>query len=149
MAPSLEDPVFLVGSHPVHVKCLGGLNKFDYEPGRTVVEKHDDYAHEDFLPSFPAVRWDPLPPLPYEDKGLLGDPNYKNLLNSTADVFDYTPKIGTEILGVNLAALTDAQKNDLARLIAVRGVVFFRAQDNFDIEAQRDLGRYFGSLHKV
>ncbi|OJD24748.1 hypothetical protein ACJ73_03889 [Blastomyces percursus] len=42
----------------------------------------------------------------------------------------------------------DDQRNDLARLIATRRVVFFRDQDDFDIEAQRDLGRYFGTLHR-
>jgi sulfonate dioxygenase len=44
--------------------------------------------------------------------------------------------------------LSDAQKNDLVRLISTRGVVFFRNQDDFDIEAQRELGRYFGTLHR-
>lgn len=39
-------------------------------------------------------------------------------------------------------------KNDLARLISTRGVVFFRNQKDFDIEAQRKLGSYFGTLHK-
>ncbi len=44
--------------------------------------------------------------------------------------------------------LTDPQKNDLARLIATRGVVFFRNQKNFGIDDQRELGQYFGQLHK-
>lgn len=149
MAPSLEEPVGTAEPLEVPAKAAGAPNKFNYEPGRTVVENHDNYAHEDLLPSFPDLHWEPLGPIPYEDKGLLGDPNFSNLLSSATAVFDYTPKIGTEIHGVNLAKLTDAQKNDLARLIAVRGVVFFRAQDDFDIEAQRELGRYFGTLHKV
>ncbi|KAL1971380.1 hypothetical protein VTN77DRAFT_333 [Rasamsonia byssochlamydoides] len=144
MAPSLEEPV----GTATPAKAADAPNKFNYEPGRTDVENHENYAHEDLLPSFPDLHWEPLGPVPYEDKGLLGDPNFTNLLSDATDVFDYTPKIGTEIHGVNLAKLTDAQKNDLARLIAVRGVVFFRAQDDFDIEAQRDLGRYFGTLHK-
>jgi sulfonate dioxygenase len=40
-----------------------------------------------------------------------------------------TPRIGTEIDGIQLSALTDAQKNELALLIAERGVVVFRNQD--------------------
>jgi alpha-ketoglutarate-dependent taurine dioxygenase len=89
-----------------------------------------------------------LTEVPYQDKGFEGDPHFRNLLSAATDVFDYNPKIGTEIHGIDLANLTDAQKNDLARLIATRGVVFFRDQKNFDIEAQRELGKYFGTLHR-
>ncbi len=77
-----------------------------------------------------------------------GDPQFRNLLADATDIFDYNPKIGTEIYGVNLARLTDAQKDDLARLIATRGVVFFRNQSDLDIDAQRELNNYFGKLHK-
>ncbi|KAI9734884.1 MAG: hypothetical protein M1834_001964 [Cirrosporium novae-zelandiae] len=123
-------------------------NKLDYEPGRTIIENHDSYEHEDLRPYFPDIQWEPIADVPYEDKGLCGDSQFRNLLESATDIFDYNPKIGTEIHGVNLAKLTDAQKNDLARLISIRGVVFFRAQDDFDIDAQRKLGEYFGRLHK-
>ncbi|KAL8713073.1 MAG: hypothetical protein Q9220_002933 [cf. Caloplaca sp. 1 TL-2023] len=122
--------------------------QIQYEPGRIVVEPHDFYEHEDLLPSFPNIHWSPLTETPYEDKGIYGDPSFRNLLHSATDVFDYNPKIGTEIHGINLAKLTDAQKNDLARLISIRGVVFFRGQTDFDIDAQRHLGAYFGKLHK-
>ncbi|CRG83907.1 hypothetical protein PISL3812_01263 [Talaromyces islandicus] len=148
MAPSLEEPIVPSAPLEIRTKSLAQGNKFSYEPGRTVVQNHDTYAYEGLLPSFPDLHWDPIGDVPYQEKGLLGDPDFKNLLNAATDVFDYTPKIGTEIHGVDLANLTDAQKNDLARLIAVRGVVFFRKQDNLDINAQRELGRYFGSLHK-
>ncbi|KAJ9292751.1 hypothetical protein DTO271G3_8450 [Paecilomyces variotii] len=151
MAPSLEEPVVASSGvdFPIITKKADvNGNKLQYTPGRTPVEKHDNYAHEDLLPSFPDLHWEPLGEIPYTDKGLLGDPNFSNLLSSATDIFDYTPKLGTEIHGVNLAKLTDAQKNDLARLISHRGVVFFRGQDDLDIDAQRELGRYFGSLHK-
>lgn len=117
-------------------------------PGYTKVEDVKDYEYEDLKPSFPAITWPPLEEVPYEDKGLLGDPEYKNLLAAATDVFDYTPKIGTEIHGVQLKDLNDAQKNDLARLIAFRGVVFFRDQGDFTVEDQLALGRHFGVLHK-
>ncbi|KAI4119430.1 MAG: hypothetical protein LQ345_000676 [Seirophora villosa] len=120
----------------------------EYQPGRTVVEPHDFYEHESLRPSFPRVHWDPLTEVPYHDNGIHGDSRFSNLLSSATDVFDYNPKIGTEIHGVNLGSLTDAQKNDLARLTAVRGVVFFRNQTDLDIDAQRALGAYFGKLHK-
>ena len=119
-----------------------------YVPGRTVVDKHETYTYDDLKPSFPSKHWAPLGEVPYEDKGLLGDSTLKNLLSNATDVFDSNPKIGTEIHGVDLSTLSDAAKNDLALLIATRGVVFFRNQKNFDIEAQRKLGSYYGTLHK-
>lgn len=127
---------------------LGAKRLVDYKPGRTVAESHDSYEHEDLRPSFPNLHWAPLSEVPYQDKGLRGDSRFRNLLASATDVFDYNPKIGTEIHGVNLASLTNAQKNDLARLISIRGVVFFRNQTDLDIDAQRELGAYFGKLHK-
>lgn len=60
-----------------------------------------------------------------------------------------TPRIGTEIKGLQLSQLTDAQKNELALLIAERGVVVFRDQDFKDIgpQKQKEFGQYFGKLH--
>ncbi|KAF2754617.1 TauD-domain-containing protein [Pseudovirgaria hyperparasitica] len=119
-----------------------------YEPGRTHVDTYEEYEHEDLKPHFPDVKWPELEEVSYQDKGIQGDPNFKNLLADATDIFDYNPKLGTEIHGVNLAKLTNAQKDDLARLIATRGVVFFRDQQDLDINAQRELGVYFGTLHK-
>lgn len=129
-------------------KHVATKKHLDYQPGRAVVESHDAYEHENLRPSFPRVHWDPLVEVPYHDKGLHGHSRFNNLLASATDVFDYNPKIGTEIHGINLAKITDPQKDDLARLIAVRGVVFFRNQVDLDIHEQRALGAYFGKLHK-
>ncbi|KAF2103395.1 taurine dioxygenase [Rhizodiscina lignyota] len=152
MAPHLEEPIPILDSH-IPVNGINGTKKqqqasvLNYVPGRTVTESHEDYAYHDLRPSFPDIKLEALTEKPYVDKGLEGDPQFRNLLASATDVFDYTPKIGTEVSGVRLTQLNDAQKNDLARLIATRGVVFFRSQEDFDIEAQLELGRYFGRLH--
>jgi sulfonate dioxygenase len=60
-----------------------------------------------------------------------------------------TPGIGTEITGLQLSQLTDRQKDELALLLAERGVVVFRDQDFKDIgiERQKAFGEYFGPLH--
>lgn len=146
MAPSLEEPQYpAVHQLSVEPKQPTPLK---YEPGRTAVEDHEHYEHEELLPRFPDVHWNALTEVPYHDKGLQADSQYRNLLSSATDIFDYTPKIGTEVCGVHLAQLSNTQKNDLARLIATRGVVFFRNQVDFDIEAQRKLGAYFGKLHR-
>lgn len=152
MAPYLDEGVTTQLSAPVtkDLKTVTAKapSTLKYEPGRTAIESHETYEHDDLRPRFPDIKWPELGPIPYEDKGLKGDPNFRNLLDAATDVFDYNPKIGTEIHGVKLSQLNDAQKNDLARLIAVRGVVFFRDQDEFDIDSQRELGAYFGQLHK-
>lgn len=126
----------------------GKKHSIQYEPGRTLVEGHDEYEYDDLRPAFPDVHWEPLTEVPYHDRGINGDPQFHNLLSEATDIFNYTPKIGTEIHGINLAKLTDVQKDDLARLISTRGVVFFRNQTDLDINAQRELGQYFGHLHK-
>lgn len=151
MAPSLEELVAsaTLKQFTVPRKAATEGNKFGYVPGRTTVEQHDHYAHEGLLPSFPDIHWDPIEHISYEDRGIRGDPKFRNLLQDAAAVFDYNPKIGTEILGVDLSKLNDAQRDDLARLVAYRGVVFFRGQKHFDIEAQRQLVKYLGKLHKV
>lgn len=152
MAPGLVEPAFQssVAAPVTSLKqSVKPSNTHNYVPGRTTVTQHDEtYEFEDLRPRFPDITWPALTEIPYADKGCLGDVNFKNLLSSATDVFDYNPKIGTEVHGVDLANLTDLQKNDLARLIATRGVVFFRNQKNFGIEEQRALGQYFGQLHK-
>jgi sulfonate dioxygenase len=119
-----------------------------YEPGRTIVETHENYAYDHLLPTFPDLKWDPLEEVPYHDKGILGSPSFSSLTSTATSIRDFNPRIGTEVTGIDLASLSSAQKNDIARLIATRGVVFFRNQKNFDIEAQRELGKYFGTLHR-
>lgn len=41
----------------------------------------------------------------------------------------------------------EAEKDDLALLVGLRGVVFFRKQHSITIEQQRELGQHFGPLH--
>ena len=154
MAPGLVEPLVAHSIDAVKVEIGSIQNKpidshvKGYTPGRTLVEDHEFYEHADLLPSFPDLRWEPLVEEPYQEKGLQGHAQFRNLLADATDVFDYNPKIGTEIHGIDLARISDVQKDDLARLIALRGVVFFREQSNLDIDTQRELGRYFGKLHK-
>jgi sulfonate dioxygenase len=148
MAPGLIETQSQSSTASFPVQPAKPTNTHNYIPGRTTVQKHDTYPYEDLRPHFPSITWPAYTEIPYIEKGQLGDPHFKNLLASATDVFDYNPKIGTEIHGVDLANLTDAQKNDLARLIATRGVVFFRDQKNFGIDEQRELGKYFGELHR-
>ncbi|KAF2428973.1 TauD-domain-containing protein [Tothia fuscella] len=141
-------PDFLITVSTTVAAASATSSPLSYTPGYAPQEDHFNYEHEDLKPQFIDVKWQPLVEHPYTDKGLSGDPNFKNLTSIAADIFDYNPKIGTEISGVNLAKLTDPQKDDLARLIATRGVLFFRNQTDLDIDAQKELVSYFGKLHR-
>ncbi|POM75848.1 Taurine dioxygenase [Phytophthora palmivora] len=107
--------------------------------------EHAPFTHQELFGEFPTKTYDPIPVVPYEDRALKADPTFKNLL-ANATVTHLEPKIGTEISGLQLHELTDTQKDELALLIAHRGVVFFRDQ-KISIEEQLDLGRYYGPLH--
>ncbi|KAF8959492.1 hypothetical protein BDZ97DRAFT_1667114 [Flammula alnicola] len=107
----------------------------------------DSYKYAEFKPSFPNVSWEPLKEQEVVERGLFADPSKANLLSAATKVKDLTPVIGTEIEGIDLRQLTDAQKDELALLVAERGVVFLRNQE-IDIHQQLDLARHFGPLHK-
>lgn len=75
------------------------------------------------------------------------DPEKKALFASVTKRIDYSPKIGTELHGIRLSQLTEQQSEELAALIAERGVVFFRDQDDLDYKEHIKLGRRWGPLH--
>ena len=80
---------------------------------------------------------------PPKDRASFADPEKKALFSAATKVRHLTPYIGTELVGVQLTQLNDAQKDELALLVAERGVVFFRDQD-LTTEGQHELARYYG-----
>jgi len=110
----------------------------------------DQYKYNAYLPVydnstvFPATE-----SFEFTDKGTLAEKSKPHLFTSGATITKLTPRIGTEIKGLQLSKLSDEQKNELALLIAERGVVVFRGQDFKDIGAQKqkEFGEYFGKLH--
>ncbi|OOF93265.1 hypothetical protein ASPCADRAFT_132972 [Aspergillus carbonarius ITEM 5010] len=97
-------------------------------------------------PNYTPFKLPNLEERPFVDRGLSADPNKSRLLNAAQAVIHLTPEIGTEIVGLQLTELTDEQKDDLARLVAERGVVFFRDQ-TMDVHEQVAFGAYYGPLH--
>ena len=94
---------------------------------------------------FPATE-----PFEFSDRGLAADKTKPNLLKHPGiSITRLTPRIGSEISGAQLSELTNVQRNELALLIAERGVVVFRDQDFKDIgaEKQKEFANYFGRLH--
>ena len=59
--------------------------------------------------------------VPQRDRAFFADPEKKQLLSQATAVEDLTPYIGTELKGIQLSKLTDAQKDELALLVAEVG----------------------------
>lgn len=106
----------------------------------------------DFLPTWnPSEKYPPLKFFKHEDPGLRADPSFSNLLPSGGPqkVKRITPKLGSEISGIQLSQLDSKGKDELALLVAQRGVVVFRDQD-FGAKGPAfavEYGRHFGRLH--
>jgi len=114
---------------------------------------HEGYKYAAYLPVYDnETKFPPLEPTDFTDRGISADKEKPNLLqkdSTTVVATKLTPLVGTEIRGLQLSQLTDVQKDELALLIAERGVVVFRDQDFKDIgvEKQKSFGSYFGKLH--
>jgi sulfonate dioxygenase len=64
-------------------------------------------------PSFPDVSWEPLREAKVIDKGLRANSEKRVLLSAASKVITLTPTIGTELQGIDLRQLSDAQKDEL------------------------------------
>ncbi|KAH9893769.1 TauD-domain-containing protein [Xylariomycetidae sp. FL2044] len=115
--------------------------------------QHTTYKYSKYLPVYDQeTKFPPLEPFEFVDRGLRADkvkPHLLQLNDPNVKVTKLTPRVGTEITGLQLSELTDEQKDELALLVAERGVVVFRGQNFKDvgIEKQKEFGSYFGPLH--
>ncbi|KAI9685342.1 MAG: hypothetical protein M1820_010813 [Bogoriella megaspora] len=89
----------------------------------------------------------PDPPLveftPARDRAFFADPEKRSLLTQASAVEELNPNFGLELKGIQLNSLTNAQRDELALLVAERGVVFVRDQD-MTVEQQHELAAYYG-----
>ncbi|SMR51145.1 unnamed protein product [Zymoseptoria tritici ST99CH_1E4] len=111
--------------------------------------KHAPAAYPHYLPYWdPDTRYPPYEPFEAVQPGKNADPSFPNLL-AGAEVRDLTANIGAEVTGVQLSKLTNAGKDELARFVAEKKVVAFRAQDFADLPIQEalDIAEYFGPSH--
>lgn len=78
-------------------------------------------------PSFPELTLPPLEDIPYTDRGHFANPDKANLYAEVAaqggSVKFHTPVLGVEFRGVSLKKLSEKALDDLALLIAEKGVV--------------------------
>lgn len=85
------------------------------------------------------------------------DPGHKALEHADprafladAEVDDLTPRLGSEVKGVQLNKLDDEGRQQLALFVAQRGVVAFRDQDFIDEDPEWQIwnwGKFFGRPH--
>ncbi|KAJ7771207.1 putative alpha-ketoglutarate-dependent sulfonate dioxygenase [Mycena olivaceomarginata] len=96
-----------------------------------------------YLPNKPEFVQD------YVDPGTRADPEKKALFGAAKEVRDLSIHIGTEIVGLQLAELTDQQRDELALLVACISLadthtnIVFRDQD-LSPQKQKELGVYLG-----
>ncbi|KAI7852453.1 hypothetical protein BDC45DRAFT_485281 [Circinella umbellata] len=95
---------------------------------------------------FPETKYEEIAEFEHKDPGHRADAKKSSLYDNAEKIFDLTPQIGTEVHGLQLNKLTEQQKDDLALLVAERGVVFFRKQD-INVYEGIELGKHYGPLH--
>jgi sulfonate dioxygenase len=100
------------------------------------------------LPTFEKENLGPLREFNYKDRGLSANKRTDKLLKD-AQVLEMTPKIGSELRGIQLSKLDEEQLDQLAYYVAERGVVFFRNQDiQGNIDVLTRIGQHFSpQLH--
>jgi sulfonate dioxygenase len=99
-----------------------------------------------YLPTWDPVFFDALPEFKFVDPALRADPLKRALLTPGVTMAPISPKMGTELTGVQLSCLTDMQRDELALLVSERKVVVLRDQDFADIgpSRQQDFANHFG-----
>ncbi|KAI5918475.1 hypothetical protein F4810DRAFT_715468 [Camillea tinctor] len=105
-----------------------------------------------YLPTRPDGFAQPIaiPPFEATEPGSRADPAKPSLFKGGATVTNITPRIGTEIRGLQISQLSNEGLDELALLAAERGVLVFRDQDFADVgfDRQREIVRYYGPLHQ-
>ncbi|GAA6008711.1 hypothetical protein JCM10207_001694 [Rhodosporidiobolus poonsookiae] len=109
-----------------------------------MTQKHDDPAAPSVSPLFnPIIASHERAAEP--DRASFADPKKKALFARATKVDDLTDSIGTELHGIQLKDLTPQEKDELALLVAERGVVFFRDQ-SLSIDEQVAFFEHYGTL---
>ncbi|KAF7552765.1 hypothetical protein G7Z17_g4094 [Cylindrodendrum hubeiense] len=85
-----------------------------------------------------------------DEPGNRADPSKPSILKAGVTVTNITPRIGTEIRGVQISKLGASGLDELALLAAERGVVVFRDQDFADVGFDKQLNtvKHYGPLHQ-
>lgn len=135
VAPPKKDTLGLPGPSRERLEKAGiDLTTYPYRPARPL-----------YLDDAYAIRNEPWEHIDAGARAAKTNPSKSSLLDAATKVTHLTSHIGTEIEGLQLKDLTDAQRDELALLIAERSVVFFRDQD-ISPQEQKALGEHYGKI---
>ncbi|KAG6112944.1 hypothetical protein E4U13_004061 [Claviceps humidiphila] len=129
----------------------------EHEP-RTEADYDEVHGTEDYPPCLypqylpvwesPQAKYGPLEPFDYAERALAADSTFSELLPSGSKLRNLTATLGAEVSGVQLSALSDRGKDQLALLANEKKVLVFHNQDfpKLPIGQIVDYCRYFGRL---
>ena len=82
----------------------------------SVTIEKDAYRYAHLLPHFSQVNYDPLTPFDHVDPGVraLVHSNPRAFLYGATKITDLTPKLGTEVIGIQLTRLDENGRDQLA-----------------------------------
>ncbi|KAH9912253.1 uncharacterized protein BXZ73DRAFT_93224 [Epithele typhae] len=112
----------------------------------------EEYRYAHLLPVFPKEEhYPPLTPFEHVDPAAraLSHSNPRAFLDG-ASLVDLTPRLGTEVRGINLVDLDNDGRDQLALEVARRGVMVFRDQQPFldsSLDFFRAWSAHFGRPH--
>ncbi|KAF7327734.1 Alpha-ketoglutarate-dependent sulfonate dioxygenase [Mycena kentingensis (nom. inval.)] len=116
-------------------------------------QEEEPYKYAHLMQTWSTEKQPPLKPFDIVDRGTfaLKHANPRSFLEKEGvEVVEMTPEFGTEVRGMNLATLTNEEKDQLALEVGRRGVVVCRGQEDFIDRGPafyREWGSYFGPLH--
>ncbi|CAH6719236.1 alpha-ketoglutarate-dependent sulfonate dioxygenase [[Candida] jaroonii] len=141
-----------LGNYDIHF--YEGVDEVQDDGTLVVNKKNRDASHwPDYLPTWnPNEKYEPLKFFKHQDPGARADPSLSNLFPPNGENYEVkriTPKLGSEVTGVQLSELDDKGKDELSLFVAQRGVVVFRDQDfaSKGPEFAVNYGKHFGRLH--
>ena len=94
-----------------------------HDAENTEKKAEQPYKYQHLAPVFPKdEHYPPLEPFEHVDPGFraLQHPNPRSFLDNATGIDDLTPNLGTEIRGVNLATLTNDERDQLALEVCLR-----------------------------
>ncbi|GKT43474.1 alpha-ketoglutarate-dependent sulfonate dioxygenase [Colletotrichum spaethianum] len=105
-----------------------------------------------YLPTRPD-GFQPTIDVPYfeaEEPGTRAKASKTSVFRDGARVENITPRVGSEVRGIQLSQLSKAGLDEVALLAAERGVLVFRDQDFADVgfDKQKEIVRHYGPLHQ-
>ncbi|KAL0633121.1 hypothetical protein Q9L58_007960 [Maublancomyces gigas] len=126
MAPHSTEPSDEPASYDINLPYKPAAST---EQGR---KKSKPTRYSQYLPTWEPTFFPPCPEFEFYDPALRADKEKRNLLGGGAVLKHISPKMGSELSGVQLSEMSDAARDELALLVSERKCVVLRDQDFAD-----------------